>query len=79
MFLIHSINQTVMKSKLLTLLSITLLFIFSGCEKDNYKAPDATITGRVVYQNLPLGVRSDGVQLELYQPGYAFSTVEVWR
>jgi len=62
-----------MKSKLLTLLSITLLFIFSGCEKDNYKAPDATITGRVVYQNLPLGVRSDGVQLELYQPGYAFS------
>nr|WKN34093.1 DUF3823 domain-containing protein [Tunicatimonas sp. TK19036] len=49
----------------------TLLVLFlSGCEKDNYDPPSAVLTGQIVYEGNPLGVRSDGVQLELWQYGY---------
>lgn len=50
------------------------MLLFSSCEKDNYDAPASTLTGRVVYQDQPLGVRSDGVQLELWQSGYSLFT-----
>jgi len=60
-----------MKRKLvITIASIVLVCIFSGCKKDNYKAPESTITGRIVYQGQPIGVRSNGVTLELWQHGY---------
>jgi hypothetical protein len=52
---------------------IWLLGILAGCgfgALDNYSAPNATLTGRVVYQGTAVGVRSNGVQLELWQPGY---------
>ncbi|HVG14917.1 MAG TPA: DUF3823 domain-containing protein [Chitinophagaceae bacterium] len=61
-----------MKSKFLTLASIAAVLVFSGCKKDNYEAPTSTISGRIVNQGSPIGVRSDGVQLELWQPGFAF-------
>jgi uncharacterized protein DUF3823 len=54
-------------------LVLTLGMVLSGCgfgELDNYAAPNATLMGRVVYQGTPVGVRSNGVQLELWQPGY---------
>lgn len=60
--------------KKLFFLSMAALLILAGCKKDNKKEPDATITGRVVYQGQPLSVRSNGVQLELWQSGYAFFT-----
>lgn len=44
----------------------------SGCEKDNYEEPESLLTGRVVFEGQPIGVRSNGVQLELWQHGYAF-------
>jgi hypothetical protein len=56
------------------ILAFSLASLFAGCEKDNYDAPSATLTGRVVYQDQPLGVRSDGVQLELWQPGFQLFT-----
>jgi hypothetical protein len=37
---------------------------------DNYDEPNALLSGQVVYQGSPIGVRSNGVQLELWQPGY---------
>ena len=37
---------------------------------DNYDEPNATLTGRVVHQGQSIGVRSNGVQLQLWQPGY---------
>jgi hypothetical protein len=68
-----------MRCKLLSLLSIVLACILWGCKKDNFKAPDSFIKGRVVYQGQPLGVRSNGVQLELWQSGYQlFSKVPVY-
>lgn len=45
----------------------------AGCDFgvfDNYDAPNATLSGRVVYQGEPIGVRSNGVQLELWEPGF---------
>lgn len=61
-----------MKSKFLALAGIASVLLFSGCKKDNYEAPTSVISGRIVSGGSPVGVRSDGVQLELWQPGYAF-------
>jgi hypothetical protein len=44
--------------------------MLTGCEEDNYEPPKSTLTGQVVYQDQPIGVRSNGVQLELWQPGF---------
>lgn len=41
-----------------------------SCEEDNYDPPKSMLTGQVVYQGDPVGVRSNGVQLELWQPGF---------
>ncbi len=49
-----------------------------GCEKDNFDAPSSILSGRVVYQGQPVGVRSGGVELELWQHGYQlFSKIPV--
>jgi len=56
-----------------------LVILFGACKKDNREPPKSWLTGRVVYQNQQLGVRSNGVQLELWQPGYAiFSKIPVY-
>lgn len=62
----------------ISVLSIALTCVFWGCKKDNYKQPESVITGKVVYQGQPIGVRSNGVTLELWQRGYAlFNKVAV--
>lgn len=67
-----------MKQKLLTILIIFSLALAS-CQKDNKEAPTATITGKVVFNKEPVGVRSNGVQLELWQQGYQlFSKIPVY-
>ena len=48
--------------------------LIAGCKKDNYDKPASTLTGRVVYNKEPLGLRSNGVQLELWQHGYELFT-----
>jgi hypothetical protein len=48
--------------------------ILSACEKDNLKQPGSILSGRVIYQGQPIGVRSGNVQFEIWQPGYAFFT-----
>jgi hypothetical protein len=45
-----------------------------GCTKDNYEPPKSQLTGKLVYNGQAVGVRSNGVQLELWQHGYAFFT-----
>jgi hypothetical protein len=64
-----------MKNKLIiAFLSLVSVCAFWGCEKDNFKAPESTITGAVVYKGQRIGVRSGGVTLELWQPGYDLFT-----
>jgi hypothetical protein len=60
-----------MKNKLLI---ASLVILIAGCKKDNYKKPESVLTGRVVYNKEALGLRSNGVQLELWQHGYELFT-----
>jgi hypothetical protein len=66
-----------MKNKIIYLLIILSTAVLS-CTKDNKSAPGATIKGTVKYGDVPVGVRSNGVQLELWQYGYQlFSKIPV--
>lgn len=60
-----------MKSSILKISAILfLVLVAASCNYDNFDPPQSMLEGRVVYQGEPLGLRSEGVQLELWQPGY---------
>lgn len=63
-----------MKHNLQAIILLLVIGFAAGCKKDNYEPPTSKLTGRVVYQDQPVGVRSDGVQLELWQPGFQLFT-----
>ncbi|SDF16208.1 Protein of unknown function [Dyadobacter soli] len=66
-----------MKSKIIQCIPALLLALvvgLSGCEKDNRTEPKSVLKGRVVFDGQPVGVRSNGVQLELWQRGYQLFT-----
>lgn len=42
-----------------------------SCDYDNFDEPAAILEGSVVYEGQPVGVRTNGPQLELWQGGYA--------
>jgi hypothetical protein len=68
-----------MKRQFLSIITILLVVLMAGCKKDNFKEPTSMLQGRVVFQNQALGLRSDGVQLELWQPGYQlFTKIQVF-
>lgn len=50
------------------------VLLLAGCGEDNFEPPKSVLSGRVVYQNQPVGVRTNGVQLELWQRGYQLFT-----
>ncbi|MCF2518663.1 DUF3823 domain-containing protein [Dyadobacter sp. CY351] len=58
--------------KFLAMLALSALL--NACEKDNRVEPKSVLTGRVVYEGQPIGLRSNGVQLELWQRGYQLFT-----
>jgi hypothetical protein len=70
-------TEMVMKSCARLVAALGCAVALAGCDNilglDNYDAPNATLTGRVVFEGQPVGVRSSGVQLELWQPGYALN------
>ena len=51
--------------------SVTML---AGCKYDNYTAPGSVLSGTIGYQGQAIGVRSNAVQLELWQRGYQLFT-----
>lgn len=46
------------------------IFILSACEYDNYEPPTSKLTGRIIYEDTPVGVRHDVDVLQLYEPGW---------
>ena len=62
-----------MKIKSICLATIAILLLAS-CEYDNYDMPNAILSGRVVYEGTPVGVRATATRLELWQGGYANRT-----
>lgn len=59
-----------MKTKIYLSAILALVTMFYGCEKDNFDPPASMLTGKVVYQSQPVGVRSSATQLELWQYGF---------
>lgn len=51
-----------------------MLLITASCKKDNLEPPTSTLTGSVTYQKQPVGVRSTGIQFEIWQSGYQLFT-----
>jgi hypothetical protein len=51
-------------------LSLLVGLAVASCEFDNFEEPKSTLSGRIVYNNEALGLRSTGVELELWQRGY---------
>lgn len=58
-----------MKKSILSIIFICSL-VLTGCGYDNYDEPNAVLTGKIVYDGKPVGVRTNGPQLELWQDGY---------
>lgn len=54
-------------------LIVILLVVITGCGKDNFDEPNATLKGTIVYNGEALNLRGTGeaVRLQLYQDGYA--------
>lgn len=59
---------------LLILFTIFTCLFFTSCEYDNFEEPNAILSGKVVYNGVPVGVRTNGTQLELWQTGYELNT-----
>ncbi len=58
-----------MKVKIFIIITLSF-FVLISCEHDNYDAPNAILSGKVVYEGEAVGVRTNGTQLELWQDGY---------
>jgi len=68
-----------MKKYFIYIVLLASTFIMAGCEFDNYDAPTSSVSGMVHYNGIPVGVRSNATNLELYQHGYAlFQKVNVY-
>lgn len=62
-----------MKIQVLLIASLFCL-LFASCEYDNYNEPTSILSGRVIYNGTPVGVRTNGTQLELWQNGFKLFT-----
>ena len=59
-----------MNTTLQLLTALLTLSLLLGCEKDNFDAPNAQLTGRLLYQGEPIYLEYDRVNYELYQDGF---------
>jgi len=58
------------KNKYYFLIPAMLLIFLASCKKDNYDAPEADFTGRLVYKGEAINVQYGNVNFELWQPGF---------
>jgi hypothetical protein len=63
-----------MKTKIFAFLAMAGWVMLTGCEKDNRLQPKSFLQGRIVHDGQTIGLRSNGVQLELWQRGYQLFT-----
>ena len=68
-----------MKRTAISFFFLALILVIAGCEKDNYDEPTSFLKGNLVYNGNSIGVRSNALQLELWQPGYElYSKIPVY-
>jgi hypothetical protein len=58
---------------IIKVLIIALPFLFTACEYDNYDEPNATISGKMVYDGQAIYVKNNQVTFRLYEPGWELS------
>jgi hypothetical protein len=67
-----------MRSTTSVLAPLAVAGLLVGCgditSLDNYAAPSSMLTGHVVYQGQPVGVRNGAAQLQLWQPEFELNT-----
>ncbi len=59
-----------LKNKLYFLIPAMILIFLASCKKDNYDAPQAEFTGKLVYKGEAIHVQYGNVNFELWQPGF---------
>jgi Protein of unknown function (DUF3823) N-terminal domain/Domain of unknown function (DUF3823_C) len=59
-----------MKIRIYFMIGALIAILFASCKKDNYDAPEADFTGRIVYKGEPIGVQYGQVNFELWQSGF---------
>jgi hypothetical protein len=59
-----------MKNRFYFIIGATIAVLFASCKKDNYDAPEADFTGRIVYKGEAINVQYGQVNFELWQPGF---------
>lgn len=62
-----------MKANIFIYLAIITFLIHFGCDYDNYNEPSSELVGQLVYEGIPIGVRSNEIELELWQSGFELS------
>ena len=62
-----------------SLLSLSLLAV--SCGLDNYDEPESFLEGKITYEGKQLGLKgtNGGIQLQLYQDGYANQDIDNQR
>lgn len=63
--------NTMKKNTTRLILTFCLIASVVSCDYDNFEEPAAVLEGSIVYEGQPIGVRTNGPQLELWQDGYA--------
>ncbi|MDQ0640968.1 hypothetical protein QF042_004533 [Pedobacter sp. W3I1] len=59
-----------MKNRFYFIIGAIIAVFFSSCKKDNYEAPAADFTGRIVYKGEAINVQQGQVNFELWQSGF---------
>ena len=59
-----------MKNSKYFIIAVFVVLFLSACKKDNYDAPAADFTGRIVYRGEAIPVEFDQVPFELWQSGF---------
>lgn len=59
-----------MKRKFIFLILLALVISFTSCKKDNYTEPGSFLTGKIVYNDEPINVEYDKVNLQIWQFGF---------
>lgn len=71
-----------MKNNILsTIILLAFISVLAGCAKDNYDPPTSILSGRIVYQDQAIGVRTPTINLNYNNPGSTTNgiQVEVWQ
>ncbi|GGG97170.1 DUF3823 domain-containing protein [Pedobacter zeae] len=67
-----------MKNRFYFIIGAIAAMFFSSCKKDNYEAPSADFTGRIVYKGEAINVEYGQVNFELWQSGFGnYSALKV--